>query len=88
MALWYVQTALQHKLQVSNSGTRWVFDDATFPTSESFRFGLVSLVVPALAVLLWFWFFFWECGVLFRFASAQPSTPPGTPVLAASSKRS
>jgi hypothetical protein len=47
----------------------------------------VSLVVFALAVLLWFWFIFWECGVLFRFASAQPSTPPGTSVMAATSKR-
>jgi hypothetical protein len=53
-------------------------------------FGLVSLVVPALAVLLWFWsslVFGSECGVLFRFASAQPSTPPGTPVMAATSER-
>jgi hypothetical protein len=48
----------------------------------------LSLFLLWRAVLLWFWFFFWECGVLFRFASAQPSTPPGTPVLAATSKRS
>ena len=30
MALYYVQTTLQQKLQVSNFGTRWVFDESTF----------------------------------------------------------
>jgi hypothetical protein len=30
-------------------------------------------------------FSFWECGVLVRFASAQPTTPPGTPAMAATS---
>jgi hypothetical protein len=34
MALYYVQTTLQQKLQVSNFGTRWVFDESTF-TFES-----------------------------------------------------
>jgi hypothetical protein len=43
---------------------------------------MVSLVAPALTVLLWVGFFFWECGVLVRFASAQPTTPPGTPATA------
>jgi hypothetical protein len=27
MALYYVQTTLKQKLAVSNSGTRWIFDD-------------------------------------------------------------
>jgi hypothetical protein len=35
MALYYVQTTLQQKLQVSNFGTRWVFDEPTF-TIESY----------------------------------------------------
>ena len=43
---------------------------------------MVSLVATALTVLLWVGFFFWECGVLVRFASAQPTTPPGTPAMA------
>jgi hypothetical protein len=35
-------------------------------------FWLALLVAPALSVLLWFGFFFWECGVLVRFACSHP----------------
>jgi hypothetical protein len=41
---------------------------------EAADFGLVSLVVPALAVLLWFWFFFGSAVCCFgsRPCSLQP----------------
>jgi hypothetical protein len=84
MALYYVQTTPKQKLAVSNFGTRWVFDD----NIDCSWLGLVvsrSLAAPALSVLLWFGFFFWECGVLVRFASAQPTTPTDTPAMAATS---
>jgi hypothetical protein len=57
MALYYVQTTLQQKLQgVSHFGTRWLagFSMSRLSLLKAAGFGLVSLVVPALAVLLWF----------------------------------
>jgi hypothetical protein len=45
MALYYVQTALQQKLEVSNFGTRWIFDErVNFPFWKSLAgFGRIGL---------------------------------------------